>query len=77
MQQTWASFSRLMAVPPRLGRLRPTRFTAIWIATSTTFLQIGVAWQYWLPGILILAGAGAYSRARGVRMPMLGPETSS
>jgi len=47
------------------------------IVTSTTFLQIGVAWQYWLPGILILAGAGVYSRARGVRTPMLGPETSS
>jgi ribose transport system permease protein/ribose transport system ATP-binding protein len=37
------------------------------IITSTTFLQIGVAWQYFLPGILILVGAGVYSRARQVR----------
>ena len=36
------------------------------IITSTTFLQIGIAWRYFLPGILILAGAGVYSRARQV-----------
>ena len=34
------------------------------IITSTTFLQIGIAWQYYLPGLLILIGAGVYSRAR-------------
>jgi ribose transport system ATP-binding protein len=34
------------------------------IVTSTTFLQIGTEWQYYLPGILILAGAGVYSRTR-------------
>ena len=34
------------------------------IVTSTTFLQIGTEWQYYLPGILILAGAGLYSRTR-------------
>ncbi len=34
------------------------------IVTSTTFLQIGIAWQYYLPGLLILIGAGVYSRAR-------------
>ena len=34
------------------------------IVTSTTFLQIGTEWQYYLPGILILAGAGIYSRTR-------------
>jgi len=37
------------------------------IITATTFLQIGIAWQYYLPGILILAGAGIYSRARRSR----------
>jgi len=37
------------------------------IITATTFLQIGIAWQYFLPGILILVGAGVYSRARQVR----------
>jgi ribose transport system ATP-binding protein len=35
------------------------------IITSTSFLGLGVAWQDWLPGILILVGAGVYSRARG------------
>ena len=39
------------------------------IITSTTFLQIGIAWQYFLPGILILVGAGVYSRARKARAP--------
>jgi ribose transport system ATP-binding protein len=37
------------------------------IITATTFLQIGIAWQYYLPGLLILAGAGIYSRARRSR----------
>ncbi len=47
------------------------------IITATTFLQIGVAWQYYLPGILILAGAGVYSRARRARAPMtLGMEVT-
>ena len=34
------------------------------VVTATTFLQIGIAWQYYLPGVLILVGAGVYSRAR-------------
>ncbi|HEY2888516.1 MAG TPA: ATP-binding cassette domain-containing protein [Candidatus Limnocylindrales bacterium] len=37
------------------------------IITSTSFLGLGVAWTDWLPGILILVGAGVYSRARGYR----------
>lgn len=37
------------------------------IVTSTTFLQIGIQWQYYLPGILILVGAGVYSRAGRTR----------
>ncbi|MFL5961507.1 MAG: ATP-binding cassette domain-containing protein [Gaiellaceae bacterium] len=36
------------------------------IITSTTFLQIGIEWQYYVPGLLILLGAGVYSRARRV-----------
>jgi ribose transport system permease protein/ribose transport system ATP-binding protein len=46
------------------------------IVTATTFLQIGVAWQYWLPGILILGGAGLYSRARGMKAVTLGADTA-
>jgi ribose transport system ATP-binding protein len=42
------------------------------IVTSTTFLQIGTEWQYYLPGILILAGAGVYSRTR-----QLGPSAGA
>ena len=46
------------------------------IITSTTFLQIGIAWQYFLPGILILVGAGVYSRARQVPAIGGGVETA-
>ena len=46
------------------------------IITSTTFLQIGIAWRYFLPGILILAGAGVYSRARQVPATGTGMEAA-
>jgi ribose transport system ATP-binding protein len=46
------------------------------IITSTTFLQIGIAWQYYLPGLLILLGAGVYSRARRMRTLVTGPEAA-
>ena len=36
------------------------------IINATAFLQIGIEWQYYLPGLLILLGAGIYSRARRV-----------
>ncbi|HZR54098.1 MAG TPA: ATP-binding cassette domain-containing protein [Streptosporangiaceae bacterium] len=35
------------------------------IIAATSFLGLGAAWQEWLPGLLILAGAGLFSRARG------------
>ena len=35
------------------------------IIAATGFLGLGAAWQEWLPGLLILAGAGLFSRARG------------
>ena len=44
------------------------------IITATGFLQIGIAWQYYLPGALILVGAGVYSRARRARAPVAGME---
>jgi ribose transport system ATP-binding protein len=34
------------------------------ITTTTGFLGLGTAWQYWLPGILILAATAMYSRTR-------------
>jgi ribose transport system ATP-binding protein len=37
------------------------------IITSTAFLRLGQAWQFWLPGILVLVAAGLYARARGQR----------
>ncbi len=46
------------------------------IVTSTTFLQIGTEWQYYLPGILILAGAGLYSRTRNRQPSALSSETA-
>jgi ribose transport system ATP-binding protein len=37
------------------------------IINATTFLELDQAWQYWLPGALILVAAALFSRARGVR----------
>jgi ribose transport system ATP-binding protein len=34
------------------------------ITAATGFLGLGTAWQYWLPGLLILVAAGTYSRTR-------------
>ena len=34
------------------------------IAAATGFLGLGTAWQYWLPGLLILLAAAMYSRTR-------------
>lgn len=33
------------------------------ITAATEFIGLGSAWQYWLPGLLILTAAGLYSRA--------------
>jgi len=37
------------------------------IINATTFLELDQAWQYWLPGALILVAAALFSRARGLR----------
>jgi ribose transport system ATP-binding protein len=37
------------------------------IVSSTSFLSFGRAWQFWLPGMLILVAAAVYSRARRTR----------
>lgn len=42
------------------------------IITSTAFLRLGQAWQFWLPGILVLVAAALYARARGGRAAALG-----
>lgn len=34
------------------------------ITTTSGFLNLGTAWQYWLPGLLILAATAMYSRTR-------------
>ena len=47
------------------------------IITSITFLHIAVAWQSLLPGILILVGAGVYSRARQARTAVSGETTGT
>jgi ribose transport system ATP-binding protein len=39
------------------------------IVDSITFLHLGQAWQYWLPGALLLIAAGLFARVRGVRLP--------
>jgi ribose transport system ATP-binding protein len=47
------------------------------IVTSTTFLHIGTEWQFYLPGILILAGAGIYSRTRSLQPFGVGSEAAA
>jgi ribose transport system ATP-binding protein len=42
------------------------------IITATSFLGLAEAWQEWLPGLLILAGAGLFSRARGQAASLTG-----
>jgi ribose transport system ATP-binding protein len=36
------------------------------ITATTGFLGLGTAWQYWLPGLLILVATALYSRTRTV-----------
>jgi len=42
------------------------------VVSAGPFLQIALSWNYWFPGILILVGAGIYSRARGGRAALIG-----
>jgi ribose transport system ATP-binding protein len=42
------------------------------VVAAVPFLQIPVSWNYWIPGILILVGAGIFSRARSSRIAQLG-----
>jgi len=37
------------------------------ITSASSFLNLSLAWQTWLPGVLILVAAGIYSRVRGAR----------
>jgi ribose transport system ATP-binding protein len=41
------------------------------IINAITFLSLGQAWQYWLPGALVLVAAALFARARGVRVAAL------
>jgi ribose transport system ATP-binding protein len=47
------------------------------IVTTTSFVRLGTAWQYWLPGILVLLAAGLFSRARGIRAAALAGEEAA
>jgi ribose transport system ATP-binding protein len=42
------------------------------VVAAVPFLQIALSWNDWTPGILILVGAGIFSRARGGRSALLG-----
>jgi ribose transport system ATP-binding protein len=47
------------------------------IVTTTSFVRLGTAWQYWLPGLLVLMAAGLFSRARGIRASALAGEEAA
>ena len=42
------------------------------VVAAVPFLQVSLAWNQWTPGILILVGAGIFSRARGGRTAIIG-----
>ena len=42
------------------------------IVSAVPFLHVALSWNSWIPGILILVGAGIFSRARGGRAALLG-----
>jgi ribose transport system ATP-binding protein len=42
------------------------------VVAAVPFLQIPLSWNSWTPAILILVGAGIFSRARGGRSALLG-----
>jgi ribose transport system ATP-binding protein len=44
------------------------------IIAATSFLGLGAAWQEWLPGLLILAGAAVFSRVRRRPAALAGAE---
>ena len=86
----WASTTRSRASPRSCSAARASSAAAApssapccgavliqEIVTSTTFLQIGTEWQYYLPGILILVGAGIYSRTRTQQGFAIGAEPAA
>ena len=42
------------------------------VVAAVPFLQAALSWNDWAPGILVLVGAGIYSRARGGSRALLG-----
>jgi ribose transport system ATP-binding protein len=42
------------------------------VVSAIPFLHAALSWNYWIPGILVLVGAGIFSRARGGRRAVLG-----
>jgi ribose transport system ATP-binding protein len=47
------------------------------VVAAIPFLQIALSWNDWIPGILILVGAGIFSRARDGRAALLGTGETS
>jgi ribose transport system ATP-binding protein len=41
------------------------------VINALTFLQLGDAWQFWLPGGIVLVGAAIYARASGARIAVV------
>jgi ribose transport system ATP-binding protein len=47
------------------------------IITASGFLRLGTAWQSWVPGVIVLAAAALFSRARGIRIAGLDAEPAA
>jgi ribose transport system ATP-binding protein len=41
------------------------------VINALTFLQLGDAWQFWLPGGIVLVAAAIYARASGARIAVV------
>jgi ribose transport system ATP-binding protein len=41
------------------------------VVAAVPFLEAALSWNYWIPGIMVLVGAGIFSRARGRRTALL------
>jgi Ribose/xylose/arabinose/galactoside ABC-type transport systems, permease components len=44
------------------------------LVTALPFLQLGDAWQFWIPGMTVLVAAAIYARASGTRLAAVDAE---
>jgi hypothetical protein len=72
----WVATALLFAFSPLIASNSLGAFLGALLLTEVVaavpFLQAALSWNDWAPGILVLVGAGIYSRARGDSRTLLG-----